>query len=59
MPDPMRLILRYIRPYRLFILAVMIIKLIGTGTDLLMPYVLEHLLDHVIPAAADACVCDV
>ena len=54
MPDPMRLILRYIRPYRLFILAVMIIKLIGTGTDLLMPYVLEHLLDHVIPAAADA-----
>ena len=50
----MKLILRYIRPYRWFILAVMLIKLIGTGTDLLMPYVLEHLLDHVIPAASDA-----
>ena len=50
----MKLILRYLRPYRLFILLVMAIKLLGTGTDLLMPYVLEHLLDHVIPGAADA-----
>ena len=50
----MKLILRYIHPYRWFIAAVMLIKLIGTGTDLLMPYVLEHLLDHVIPAASDA-----
>ena len=50
----MKLILRYIRPYRMYILAVMLIKLLGTGTDLLMPYVLEHLLDHVIPAASDA-----
>ena len=50
----MKLILHYIRPYRWYILAVMLIKLLGTGTDLLMPYVLEHLLDHVIPAAADA-----
>ncbi len=50
----MKLILRYIRPYRWFILAVMLIKLLGTGTDLLMPYVLEHLLDHVIPAAENA-----
>ena len=50
----MKLILRYVRRFRLYILAVMLIKLIGTGTDLLMPYVLEHLLDHVIPAASDA-----
>ena len=50
----MKLIWRYVRPYRSFILAVMVIKLLGTGTDLLMPYVLEHLLDHVIPAASDA-----
>ncbi len=50
----MRLIWRYVRPYRRFILAVMLIKLLGTGTDLLMPYVLEHLLDHVIPAAENA-----
>ena len=50
----MRLIRRYARPYRRFILAVMVIKLIGTGTDLLIPYVLEHLLDHVIPEAENA-----
>ena len=50
----MKLIWRYVRPYRRFILAVMGIKLIGTGTDLLLPYVLEHLLDHVIPAASNA-----
>ena len=50
----MKLIWRYVRPYRRFILAVMLIKLLGTGTDLLMPYVLEHLLDHVIPASDSA-----
>ena len=50
----MKLIWRYVRPYRQFILAVMLIKLLGTGTDLLMPYVLEHLLDHVIPASDNA-----
>ena len=50
----MKLIWRYIRPYRWFILGVMLVKLLGTGTDLLMPYVLEHLLDNVIPAADSA-----
>ena len=50
----MKLIQRYVHPYRWFIAAVMLIKLIGTGTDLLMPYVLEHLLDQVIPAADSA-----
>ena len=50
----MKLIWHYVRPYRRFILAVMAIKLVGTGTDLLLPYVLEHLLDHVIPNADNA-----
>ena len=50
----MKMIWKYVRPYRWFILSVMLIKLLGTGSDLLMPYVLEHLLDHVIPAASDA-----
>ena len=49
----MKLIWRYVRPYRWFILAVMAIKLAGTGTELLIPYVLEHLLDNVVPSAAD------
>ena len=47
----MKLIWKYVRPHRFFILAVMLIKLAGTGTELLIPYVLEHLLDHVVPAA--------
>ena len=50
----MRLIWKYVRPYRWFILAVMAVKLAGTGTELLIPYVLEHLLDHVVPAAESA-----
>ena len=47
----MKLIWKYVKPYKWFILAVMLIKLAGTGTELLIPYVLEHLLDHVVPAA--------
>ena len=50
----MRLIWKYVRPYRWFILAVMLVKLAGTGTELLVPYVLEHLLDHVAPEAQSA-----
>jgi len=50
----MKLIWKYIRPFRRFILAVMLIKLAGTGTELLIPYVMEHLLDHVVPAADSA-----
>jgi len=49
----MKLIWKYIRPYRFFILAVMLVKLVGTSTELLIPYVLEHLLDHVVPEARD------
>jgi len=47
----MKLIWRYVKPYRGYILLVMLIKLAGTGMDLLIPYVLEHLLDDVVPAA--------
>ena len=47
----MKFIWKYVRPYRWFIAAVMMVKLLGTGTELLIPYVLEHLLDHVVPAA--------
>ncbi len=50
----MKLIWKYVRPYRWFILAVMLVKLAGTGTELMVPYVLEHLLDHVVPEAKDA-----
>ena len=50
----MRLIWRYVRPYRWFVPAVMLVKLLGTGTELLIPYVLEHLLDTVVPQAGSA-----
>ena len=47
----MRLILRYARKYRWYIAGVMLVKLLGTGTELLIPYVMEHILDRVVPAA--------
>ena len=50
----MRFIWRYLKSWKGYILAVMLIKLAGTGTDLLIPYVLEHILDHVIPVAKGA-----
>ncbi len=50
----MKFIWRYVKNWKLFILGVMVIKLAGTGTDLLIPYVLEHLLDHVAPSAKSA-----
>ena len=50
----MRMIWKYVRPWKGLVLAVMLIKLAGTGTELLVPYVLEHLLDNVVPAADSA-----
>ena len=50
----MKMIWKYVRPYRWSMLAVMLIKLAGTGTDLLIPYVMEHLLDDVVPASPGA-----
>ena len=47
----MKFIWKYVRPYKLFILGVMLIKLLGTVTELMIPYVMEHLLDNVVPAA--------
>ena len=49
----MRFIWKYVKKYRLFILGVMAIKLAGTALELLIPYVMEHILDNVVPAAAD------
>lgn len=49
----MRFIWKYAGKYKLFILGVMAIKLAGTALELLIPYVMEHILDNVVPAAAD------
>ena len=50
----MRMIWKYVRPWKGLVLAVMLTKLAGTGTELLVPYVLEHLLDNVVPATDSA-----
>ena len=46
----MKFLLRYVKPYRLRIAGVMGIKLAGTLLELMIPYVMEHLIDHVVPA---------
>lgn len=40
---------KYLKKYRWMILLGMGMKLAGTLTELLIPYVMEHLLDHVVP----------
>ena len=45
----MKFLWRYLRQYRFRIGGVMLIKLSGTGLELLIPYIMEHLIDHVVP----------
>lgn len=47
----MKFIWKYASPWKRFILGVMLVKLAGTGTELLIPYVLEHIIDRVAPTA--------
>lgn len=44
----MKFIYRYIRPIRYKILFVLLIKLAASGLELLIPYVLEHIIDDVV-----------
>ena len=45
----MRFLWKYLKNYRWMILGGMGLKLAGTLVELLIPYVMEHLLDHVVP----------
>ncbi len=45
----MKLILHTMGRYRNSILLVMAVKLLGTLSELMLPYILEHLIDHVVP----------
>ena len=45
----MKLILRYMKPYLGAILFGMLIKLIGTTCELMIPYILEHMIDNIVP----------
>ncbi len=45
----MRFLWKYLKNYRWMILLGMGLKLAGTLVELMIPYVMEHLLDHVVP----------
>ena len=46
----MKFLWTYLRKYVRRISGVMGIKMTGTALELLIPYVMEHLIDHVVPA---------
>ena len=46
----MRLLLEYLKPYRLYIALALSIKTAGTLIELVIPYVLSHILDVVVPS---------
>ena len=48
----MKLIFRYIGRYKAAVLLAMGIKLAGTMTELLLPYILEYMIDDVVPAGS-------
>lgn len=45
----MRMIFRYMKAYARRIASSMTVKLLGAVTELLIPYILEHLIDKVVP----------
>ena len=45
----MKFIFSYLKKYRKMVAAVMTIKLMGTLGELMLPYVLEHMIDDVVP----------
>ena len=45
----MKLIAKYLKPYKGFLTITLIIKAIGTVTELIIPYILSHIIDVVIP----------
>ncbi len=45
----MRLFFQYMKPYRKSISIVVLLKLLATMTELLLPYILEHIIDVTVP----------
>ncbi len=45
----MKLIFRYMRKYKAAIFLAVFIKLLGTMSELTLPYILEYMIDHVVP----------
>ena len=53
----MKMIFRYLSRYWSSVIAVMVLKLVATFTELMLPYILEHLLDQVVPAQDTVAIC--
>ncbi len=45
----MKLLLEYLKPHKRFITIALIIKTFGTLIELVIPYILSHILDNVVP----------
>ena len=45
----MKMIFRYMRVYWTSIALVMALKLVSAFTELMLPYILEHMIDNVVP----------
>lgn len=46
----MKLIFRYMKKYKVAVFAAIFIKLIGTMSELSLPYILEYMIDYVVPS---------
>ena len=46
----MRLIFRYMKTFQLSIIFCMFLKMLGTFFELVLPYILEHMIDDVVPS---------
>jgi len=53
----MKMIFRYLSRYWSSVIVVMVLKLVATFTELMLPYILEHLLDQVVPAQDTVAIC--
>ena len=45
----MKLLFEYLKPYKRFIILALSIKTFGTLIELIIPYILSHILDNVVP----------
>ncbi|NLE12664.1 MAG: ABC transporter ATP-binding protein [Clostridiales bacterium] len=48
----MRMVLRYIKPHLPIMCLGLLVKFIGTITDLALPYILSHIIDNVVPTGS-------
>jgi len=53
----MKMIFRYLRVYWVSITVVMILKLTAAFAELMLPYILEHMIDHVVPQKNIGLIC--